>query len=325
MSVRPFKGRVSPFFPTSLSYAEIIADDIYVISAEYHLVELDSVINWYDKTLNDFSSSEATAWGKTVLKQISERYDVSETEFVILAGQKYYRPIIKGLPHTKFPLRNANGFDKQKTERESLYMCARLHNLFNHLPRFRWDSIDKVEFDSGIYIIFENNESYYGMDRIVRVGTHRSDGRLRGRLKDHFIKENNDGSIFRKNIGRAILNKNKSPYLSVWTGSSSYSDSRYDSLLQEKIEKRVTDYMREHFSFVCFPVATAAERHRLEEGIIAALNKSVDFTASPEWRGKYSPEYEIAQSGMWLKQGLDGVPLSESEYAIIEHHCLNTY
>ena len=74
---------------------------------------------------------------------------------------------------------HANGHGKQRTVRESLYMCARLHCLFNHLPRFRWDSIDRVGFDDGIYIIFEDGESYYGMDRIVRVGTHDSDGRLR--------------------------------------------------------------------------------------------------------------------------------------------------
>jgi hypothetical protein len=165
----------SPFFPISLAYASIIADYVYVISAEYHLLELDRVIKWYNKTLDDYSSAEAAAWGNIVTKQISERHDISKSEFVILAGQKYYRPIIKELPHTKLPLRSASGFEKQKTEREALYMCARLHSLFNRLPRFHWDSINKVEFDSGIYIVFENGESYYGMDRIVRVGVSNHD------------------------------------------------------------------------------------------------------------------------------------------------------
>jgi len=85
------------------------------------------------------------------------------------------------------------------------------------------------------------------------------------------------------------------------------------------------DYMREHFSFVCFPVATVDKRHRFEEGIIAALNKSADFTASSKWRGKCSPEQEIAQSGMWLKQGLTGTPLSENEYAEINNSCLSAF
>jgi len=232
----------SPFFPLSLAYAEIIADDIYVLSAEYHLVELNRVIKWYNKTLNDFSTAEAATWGNIVVHQLSEKYDFSETDFVILAGKNYYNPIVKSFPHPpKLPLKHANGFKKQKHERDALYMCARLHKLFNGLPRFHWDSIDKINFDNGVYIVFEDGESYYGMDRIVRVGTHRSDGRLRNRLKDHFIKANNDGSIFRKNIGRAILNKTNNPYLSVWTKSSSYSDIRYDDVFQEKLEKHVTE------------------------------------------------------------------------------------
>lgn len=320
----------SPFFPTSLAYAEIIADYVYILSAEYHLVELDRTISWYNKTLNDFSSSEATAWGDTVIKQISERHDVLETDFVILAGEKYYRSIIKHLPHYKLPLRNADGFDKQKAEREALYMCARLHNLFNSLPRFNWDKINEVGFDSGIYIMFEKGETYYCMDRIVRVGTHNIDGRLLGRLNDHFVRGNKDGSIFRKNIGRAILNKDAHPYLDIWNMNTSKAEvrvrlgERFDPDFQKEIERQISEHIRENFSFVCFPVSSETERLRLEEGIIAALNKSADFVQSSEWRGKHSPENEIAQSGMWLKEGLDGTPLTDKEYARIEEYCKTT-
>lgn len=41
--------------------------------------------------------------------------------------------------------------------------------------------------------MFERGEKYGYFDRIVRIGTHRSDGRLKNRLKDHFPKENKDG------------------------------------------------------------------------------------------------------------------------------------
>ena len=162
-------------------------------------------------------------------------------------------------------------------------VCYKLHKLFNAMPRYKWDTINTFGFDSGIYIIFEVGKSYCGMDRIVRVGTHRSDGRLRGRLEDHYITENNDGSIFRKNIGRSILNENKHSYLNVWTKSSSRSDSGYNQAPQDKIETQATKYMRENFTFTCFPVDTNAERSRLELGIIAALNKDESFTASPNW------------------------------------------
>ena len=54
------------------------------------------------------------------------------------------------------------------------------------------------------------------VDRIVRIGTHRGDNNLYNRLKEHFINENKDRSIFRKNIGRALLNKNQDSYLEIW-------------------------------------------------------------------------------------------------------------
>ena len=56
-------------------------------------------------------------------------------------------------------------------------------------------------------------------------------------------------------------------------------------------------------------------------GIIATLNKADDFFASPNWLGKHSSECEIAQSGLWLKEGLNDIPLSESEYIRIEFLC----
>ena len=205
-------------------------------------------------------------------------------------------------------------------------MTTNIHKLFNSMPRFKWDMIGKVTFDNGIYIIFEDGQTYHDLDRIVRVGTHDSDGRLRKRLKNHFSNENKDGSIFRKNIGKAILNKDHDPYLKIWNmnsrkKSSMIGVSGYDSVHQKSIERIVSQYMREHLSFTCFPVPTMTERHRLEEGIIALLNGTMDFCADSSWLGKHSPEHEIAQSGMWLKRGLDGRPLVENEYKKIAEYC----
>ena len=198
------------------------------------------------------------------------------------------------------------------------------------MPRFKWDMIGRISFDNGIYVVFENGETYLGIDRIVRVGTHNKDGRLRKRLKEHFSYERKDGSVFRKNIGKAILNRNHDPYLGIWSMNSSKKSTMigvegYDPTYQKTIEKIVSQYMREHFSFTCFPVSTEVERLRLEEGIIATLNGANDFNASSDWLGKYSPKPEIVQSGMWLKEGLDGVPLSDTEYANVEEYCSTAF
>lgn len=92
-------------------------------------------------------------------------------------------------------------------------VCRRVHEVIWKLPRHRFPFDDQDIPANGIYVLFEEGESGHGGDRIVRVGTHTGDNQLRSRLKQHFINENKDRSIFRKNIGRAILSKDSDPFL----------------------------------------------------------------------------------------------------------------
>lgn len=206
--------------------------------------------------------------------------------------------------------------------------CLKLHRLFCGMPRYRFDQIDQIPFIDGIYIMFEAGERYHSYDRIVRVGTHTSDGRLKQRLRDHFLKENKDGSIFRKNIGKAILNKNSHPYLSIWTEDSrdrramhlKYGDA-FDEGFQAQLEQQVSRYLRENITFTCIPVPSAEARLRYEEGIIASLHQAGDFGPGEQWRGRYSPVQAIRTSGLWLVQGLDATPLSAEEFQEIASLC----
>ncbi len=93
-----------------------------------------------------------------------------------------------------------------------------LHQLFNEQKRFSFpfDRFINEIPQNGIYIIFESSEKYNGFDRIVRVGTHTGINQLRSRLNQHFVKENKNRSIFRKNIGRCFLNKEYNAYLNLW-------------------------------------------------------------------------------------------------------------
>ena len=83
-------------------------------------------------------------------------------------------------------------------------MIAELHKIFNSQIRysFPFKQREKEILQNGIYIIFERGEHFMNFDRIVRVGTHNGDNQLRSRLNQHFVKENKNRSIFRKNIGR---------------------------------------------------------------------------------------------------------------------------
>jgi len=75
--------------------------------------------------------------------------------------------------------------------------CKQLHQWFNNLERISFPFDDRKIPRNGIYILFEKGETAHGMDRVVRIGTHTGKNQLRSRLKQHFIKENKDRSIFR--------------------------------------------------------------------------------------------------------------------------------
>lgn len=326
----------SELFRESLTYAEKISKDIYILSSKYGLLHVDKIIEPYDETLKDKSTQEKDIWAKHVVRQIQAQYDIRDVEFTILAGKDYYSPLLKYLSreNVELPLIGMR-MDRRLTElrrltsieKQKQTLCYSLHKLFNEAQRFYWDTIDEVPFNDGIYIIFQSNEKYHGLDRIVRVGTHRGSGRLKGRLMDHFINEDKNWSIFRKNIGRAYLNRYYNFYLQIWNRDTRKAnvlreiESSYDPGFQKKVEDKISKFLREHFSYTCFPVTSVVERHRLEEGIIATCHSTPDFSPSSKWFGIYSPEFEIRQSGMWLKEGLDGIALSESEFSKIERYC----
>ena len=190
-----------------------------------------------------------------------------------------------------------------------------LHRIFNNLKVYDWQSINNIPFNDGIYIVFEKGEIYHGLNRIVRVGINESQDRFKQRLKDHFIRQNHNGSIFRKNVGRAILHRDKDQYLPIWNTSKA---KEVDKNKEKEIEQKVTDYMRSSFTFCVFKVDDIKERPRMEKAIIATLNQADDFKPSPNWLGNNSPEVEICQSGMWLKEGLNDSPITELEMSRLQ-------
>jgi len=330
-------------FSLSYQYAKRWADQIFILSAKYGLVGENQWLEPYNQTLKDMSRQQQKEWAMQVLHALGCVSSTTKDEFVLLAGNTYCRDVIGHLVHYKLPLEGLRmgkrmAFLKEKLKEASSRksdepagsaleppekftpMCAQIHTLFNSLPRYNWEQISDIPFQNGIYIVFENGERYHGMSRIVRVGTHRSEGRLKQRMKDHFIRENHDGSIFRKNIGKAILNAHHDPYLSIWTlDTSKPENARYlDPQKNADTEHRVSEYLRKAITFTAFPVEKREQRMRLEEAIISTLNHTNDFRSSDQWTGKYSPEIEIRNSGLWLKQGLDAQPLTQEEFKMIQ-------
>jgi len=198
----------------------------------------------------------------------------------------------------------------------------KLHELFNRERRFHFPFRDLIEEipGNGIYIIFEQGEKYRGYDRIVSVGTHTGDNQLRSRLNQHFIRENKNRSIFRKNIGRCFLNKDKHPYLATWELDATSREDKWknghliDRAFEQELEKRISRYIQDKLSFTVFEVATKRQRLFWESRIISTLAAFPHITPSENWLGRFSPKEKIRKYGLWQVNELFNQPLDIREF-----------
>lgn len=134
---------------------------------------------------------------------------------------------------------------------------------------------------------------------------------------------------FRKNIGRALLNKDKNTFLEKWeldlttrNAKNLHSES-VDFEKQKEIEKRVTKYTQNNFSFVVFQIDEKDKRLEFESKIISTVNLCEECKPSEKWLGKFCPNeklqskrtygncLKLSKSGLWLVNELRKTPLSD--------------
>lgn len=220
-------------------------------------------------------------------------------------------------------------------------ICKQLHELVQRLPEASWPfELDQLP-QNGVYFFYEQGEAWGhggGVGRIVRVGTHR-EGNFRTRMADHYVVNDRkmnftrekaapkDRSIFRKNIGRALLNRDRDPYLAVWELDFTTRDSlqkngfRRDIEKELEIEQEVTRILRERFTFRYVEVAGQNRRmgtSGLEATFIGTLASCSCCTPSPNWLGRFSSKPKIVQRGLWLEQHLKAAPLTETAFSDLE-------
>jgi len=317
----------SPLFKSAYQYATSLKPDtIFILSAKYGLLSCDEVIAPYDETLNDMKASEVKAWAKRVLTELAQRTDLEKGHFVILAGDKYRKYLVPHLQHHHIPmegLRIGKQLSWLKSKMSNGRFCAELHALLHSAERHLFPFDSKVIPKNGIYLLFEKGEKGHGAERIVRIGTHTGRNQLRSRLHQHFLKENKDRSIFRKNIGRAILNKANDPFLEQWEWDLTSTESRkkYPSCLtstrQAEVEAQVSDCIRKHFSFVVFEVQDKERRLELESRLISTVSRCTCCKPSEAWLGLHSPKKKIRESGLWLVNELYKDPLREEDWEFL--------
>lgn len=206
-------------------------------------------------------------------------------------------------------------------------ICEMLHEWAESLQEFSFPYEDHKIPLNGIYLLFEKGEQAHGTKRIVRVGTHTGKNQLRSRLCQHFVNENKDRSIFRKNIGRALLGGDA--FLQQWeidltTKAARQKHSGIDVQKQKEIEHAVTMRLQDRFTFVVLRVDDAAQRKRLESRIISAVSLCNDCTPSATWLGLQSPKPKIRESGLWLEQELYKEPLTAKELDALKLSYTNT-
>jgi len=204
-------------------------------------------------------------------------------------------------------------------------ICERLHNIFNGLKRHRFPFDKNLIPKSGIYVLFERGEqAHCKCDRIVRIGTHTGKDNLRKRLAEHFLNEKKDRSIFRKNIGRALLNQAQDAFLEQWEIDLTAKAARrqYDGQIDIKrlaqVETDVSAVIRNFFTFCVFRVDDKQYRIQLEEQIIATVNACGSCNHSKTWLGNHSPKTRIRESGLWLVQRLNGCGMSTKDLEKLE-------
>ena len=336
----------SSLFKKSLARAKKLNPDaIYILSGKHHLLPLDKVIEPYNQRVSR-KKDENEAWGAKVIEQLKKVTDLQNDKFIIYAGKDYVTPIKSSLKNLILPfdgvkgngemLQRLNQEEEKEWEAEQKLMGAELqkisnrigslsstnvteemyistlHNIFNVLRRFSYPYQKKrgkewIVPRNGIYVFFEKGEVYtnpqgYLQDRIVRVGIHTKDsekGTQRGnklfsRLDQHF-RGNMNASSFRKYVGDSLQNKHKQPI--------------------SNIEKQVSTYMRENFSFVVFEVETQKEREDWEEKLTSTLGQAGKngLISFPNWLGKYSSNTNVKTSGLWQSDEMNGHPLNLKE------------
>jgi len=117
----------SPLFKHSLEYAiKLNPDKIFILSAHYGLLELETEIEPYDVTIANISKAnrekkpqlkvltktEKIIWGKQIIESLSRFSDLEKDLFIVLAGLEYVKPIISNLTNLEQPLKGIGLFDR---------------------------------------------------------------------------------------------------------------------------------------------------------------------------------------------------------------------
>jgi hypothetical protein len=183
--------------------------------------------------------------------------------------------------------------------------------------------------DRGVYVFLEPGETRStGQLRVTRVGTHAvsagSSTTLWNRLKQHYGTGsgsadhphggNHRGSVYRKRVGEAIIEKHAlHDDYPDWDARWSAIDRDRSTVRDEEyiLERRVSAYIREQpFLWIALDDEPGPDSDRayVERNAIALLSALGASTAEPradDWLGRHSRSPAIRESGLWNVDHVD--------------------
>jgi len=201
-------------------------------------------------------------------------------------------------------------------------LCSQLHEVIRTLPSYQFGTLPSDLPTDGVYFCFEVGELGHAAQRVTRIGSHTGKGNLAARLREH-VTVNKDRSIFRKHIGRAILSRNRDPFLADWNidlttkRARNKHAHRIDMTKQRSIEDEVSDYLQSSISFSVLSMANSVEAIAFETAAIGTVSNCGHCMAGSEWLGLHSPNVKISRSGLWQIRGLWGTELTQQQLRML--------
>ncbi len=95
----------SPLFQKMMAYARRLNPErIFILSAEYGLLNPDDVINPYERTLKNMKADEKQRWAQDVLSKLKRSCNIETDNFIFLAGVPYRENLVSHLRHYDVPM-----------------------------------------------------------------------------------------------------------------------------------------------------------------------------------------------------------------------------
>ena len=300
----------------------------YILSSKYGLLKPDTIIDPYDKNINDLTKKEKNEYITKIIKQFSDFNINNKKRIIFLCDSLYINEICQELERKKYNI--ISPFSHLKPEMWVQYLkqldnsprfklINDLYEIFNSFKEqngkiFKLKELVNSEFipTKGLYVFFNEDEQRIfntSQNRIVRVGTHAvskgAKSTLYQRLKQHKGMNNLDGnhrsSIFRLHVGNALIQKNN---LKCSTWGQDIKINEEQKKQESIIEKMVSEYIGE------MPVllininddsSKYSDRSYIEQNMIALLSDNylpIDYQYE-NWLGNYSIHNAVRSSSLW--------------------------